>query len=66
MKAALLSAHKHYGTPPLLETGEPDLDLELGRRIIEKVLPLLQEGHVDEALQEADAFMARMTRKVGE
>lgn len=63
MKAALLSAHKHYGTPPLFETGEAHLDLELGRRLIEKVLPLLQEGHVDEARQEADAFMSRMTRR---
>lgn len=63
MRAALLSAQKQFGMP-MPPTGKGYLiDLECGRRMLEKSVPLLESGHVDEALQEAQAFIDRLKPK---
>jgi hypothetical protein len=59
IRAALLSANKLYGLPMPTEGGGAVIALELHRRYIEKVLPYLQQGHIEEALRQAEAYLAR-------
>lgn len=63
MKAALLSANKLYGIPIPAEGKTAMYDLELRRRMVEKILPFLQEGHTEEARQEAEAFLERVANR---
>lgn len=65
MRAAMLSAHKVFGMPLPPESRTALMDLELQRRMIEKALPFLQEGHPEEACREAQAFLDRLTNKEG-
>ena len=57
MKAALLSANKHFKIPMLPLGLGAKLDIEAGMRLIEKINPLLDGGHIDEARTEAQAFI---------
>jgi hypothetical protein len=59
MRAALLSANKYYGTPLPPDHNDPIIYLELCRRLIEKMLPFMGQGHVQEAREEAASFLAR-------
>jgi len=59
MKAAILSANKVFGTPIPPEGKGAVLDLELSRRMIERILPFLREGHIDEAQREGVASLVR-------
>lgn len=59
LKAALLTANKEFGMPiPPSGRGAVN-DLELGLRFLEVVLPLLHEGHIEEAKTEAEGFLKR-------
>jgi len=64
IRAALLSANKQFGIPLMAESGEAALDLEAGRRLIEKILPFLQQGHIDEARQAGRDWIEKLGREV--
>jgi len=57
MRAALLSGHKRFGLVNPPEIGRAIVELECGRRYIERVLPFLSGGHVEEARREAQKFV---------
>ncbi len=62
MKAALLTAQKRFGTPAvqLDDSMPPVTALELQRRLLERILPMLDAGHYDEAREEARAYLDKM------
>ena len=63
MQAALLSANKEFGIPmPPLGFG-PIADLERGKRLLEKVIPLLRAGHDEVARKEAQDFVDSLKPK---
>lgn len=64
IRAAILSANKLHGIPVPPEGRNAIDSLEIQRRMIEKILPFLKEGHTDEAQQEAGAFIARVEQVV--
>lgn len=61
MRAALLSANKLCGIPIPREYEDKMLELEVQRRLIEKVLPFLKENHLEEAKAEGERFLAKVT-----
>lgn len=63
MKAAFLSAHRRFGTPLLPDFGNYRLNIEVACRIIEKMLPFLEAGHVDEARAESQAYIDELNRR---
>ena len=63
MTAALLSSQKHFGTPMTGDFGTPGNTLEVGRRMIERMLPYLEQGHTTEACKEAEAILASLREK---
>ena len=63
MKAALLSAHKHFQIPLPPEKDNASTNLEIGRRLIEKILPFLEAKHIEEAGKEAAEFNKRFEPK---
>lgn len=63
MNAALLSSKKHFGTPMTGDFGTPVNTLEVGRQMIERMLPYLEQGHRAEACKEAEALLAALRAK---
>ena len=63
MTAALLSSQKHFGTPMTGDFGTPTSTLEVGRRMIERMLPYLEQGHREEGCKEANALLAPLRAK---
>lgn len=61
LKAALLSATKHFNIPELPAADEPEITLITGGRLIEKIMPFLEAGHFDEAKVEAQKFIAALS-----
>jgi hypothetical protein len=61
VRAALLSANRLYGIPlppePKKSSSVP-LFLEVHRRLIEKILPFLKQGHLAEAHNQANALLS--------
>ena len=66
MKAAFLSANKRFRTPLLPDFGNADINLRVGCRIIEKMLPFLEAGHIEEARKEAQDFVDELNRRHAE
>jgi len=62
MRAAFLTAHKRFGTPLLPDLADVSQKVQAGRRIIEKMLPYLKAGHIDEAVREAQNFIDEIDR----
>lgn len=56
-RAALLSGHKQFGLAMPPEDERAQLNLECARRYIERVLPYLSSGHIEEAVQEGQEFI---------
>lgn len=62
MKAALITAQKRFGIPHVAlddEGQSPIYALEFRRRLLERILPMLEAGHYDEACAEAKAYMGK-------
>jgi hypothetical protein len=57
MRAALLTAKKAFGTEIVPPIDPPEIELELSRRLVEKVRPYLKEGHDEEARETAIKYL---------
>jgi hypothetical protein len=63
MRAALLTANKHFGIEIPSDGRDAVYTLEKGRRLLREVYPLLKAGHTDEARASGAAFVARLDGK---
>lgn len=60
VRAAMLSASKEAGIALPPETGDANIDLQTGLRLLERVAPLIRQGHRDEARAAAQAFIDQL------
>jgi len=58
IEAALLSAHKQYQIPLLANSGNARSDLQRSLGLLEKIIPYLQQGHIEEAQYVASAYIS--------
>lgn len=60
MKAAMLSANKEFGIPIPPQGESVVMSLQMQGLMIDKILPLLRAGHIEEAQQEAEALIGKI------
>ena len=60
VKAAILSAHKRFGTRLPSQFEDINIDLEIQCRILERIIPLIRMGHIEEARTEVDLFIEKI------
>jgi hypothetical protein len=64
--AAFLSAQKLFGTPTPPRRDRVVWNLEAAIRMADLVIPLLSEGHVDEAIRGANEFVSQLNPDPGQ
>lgn len=61
VRAALLTANRQFGLPQLPALEDTRLELKASERLIELVLPYLEEQHIGEARTQAQAFLDKFS-----